>query len=301
MNTSLDCIPCLLRQALEAARQVSKDPALHEQVVREVLQWAGEMDLNQSPPAVAQRFHRRLREITGIEDPYLEAKTQQNRIALELLPSLRNTIQSSVSPLMTAARIAIAGNMIDMGVNGNVTEADMYQAVQNALSEPFYGEGELFCQAAAKARSILYLADNAGEIAFDRLLIEQLMPERVKLVVRGAPVINDATLVDAKAVGLDTLVEVMDNGSDAPGTLLDDCSQEFRHRFTKADLIIAKGQGNFESLSDQARGLFFLFKVKCPMVANHIMQPVGTQVLAYSNFGTDNGPLALPPFRPLSA
>ena len=151
---------------------------------------------------------------------------------------------------MTAARIAIAGNMIDLGVNGNVTETDVQQAVRQALSAPFYGDQELFHHSIANARSILYLADNAGEIAFDRLLIEQISPERVTLVVRGGPVINDATRVDAQAVGLDEIVEVIDNGSDAPGTLLEDCSPEFRRRFVDADLIIAKGQGNFESLSN---------------------------------------------------
>jgi len=172
-----------------------------------------------------------------------------------------------------------------MGVNGNITAADVHQAVRQALSEPFFGEEARFGQAIAEARSILYLADNAGDIAFDRLLIEQISPERVTLVVRGAPVINDATLVDAQAVGLNHIVEVIENGSDAPGTLLDDCSQEFRRRFAEAELIIAKGQGNFESLSNQPGNLFFLFKVKCPMVANHVQQPMGTQVLTQSKAG----------------
>ena len=285
MNTSLDCIPCLLRQTLEAARMVSKDPAVHAQMMREVLRWASEMDLRQSPPAVAQRIQRRLRQITGAEDPYRAAKARQNHITLELLPALRAEIQSSAAPLETAAHIAIAGNMIDMGAHGNVSEADVYQALQQAASAPFYGEMDLFSQAISEARSILYLADNAGEIAFDRLLIEQISPERVTLVVRGAPVINDATRVDARAVGLDKIVEVLDNGSDAPGTLLEDCSPEFRHRFANADLVIAKGQGNFESLNHQPGNIFFLFKVKCPMVANHILQPVGTQVLVRSSLG----------------
>jgi hypothetical protein len=129
----------------------------------------------------------------------------------------------------------------------------------------------------------LYLADNAGEIAFDRLLIEQISPERVTLAVRGAPVINDATLVDAQAVGLDEIVKIVDNGSDVPGTLLNDCSLEFRRRFAEADLILAKGQGNFESLSNQSGNLFFLFKVKCPLVANQIQQPIGMQVLSPSS------------------
>jgi damage-control phosphatase, subfamily I len=285
MNTSLDCIPCILRQALEAARLVTKDPLVHEQVMREVLRWAEEMDLNQSPPAMAQRIHRRLREMTGIDDPYLLIKANHNRIAVELLPELRAEIQSSGSPLMTAARIAIAGNMIDLGVNGKVTQTDVQQAVRQALSGPLYGDQGLFCHSIANASSILYLADNAGEIAFDRLLIEQISPERVTLVVRGGSVINDATRVDAQAVSLDEIVEVIDNGSDAPGTLLEDCSPEFRRRFVDTDMIIAKGQGNFESLSNQAGNLFFLFKVKCPLVANHIRQPVGTQALVHASAG----------------
>ncbi len=282
MNTALDCIPCLLRQTLEASRMVSKDTAVHEQMIREILRWASEMDLRISPPAVAQHIQRRLRQITGVEDPYRAAKARQNQMALELLPTLRAEIQSSATPLETAAHIAIAGNMIDMGAHGKTSEADIYQALQQAASAPFYGEMDLFSRAIDKARSILYLADNAGEIAFDRLLIEQISPERVTLVVRGAPVINDATRVDAHAVGLDKIVAVLDNGSDAPGTLLEDCNPEFRHRFTNADLIIAKGQGNFESLSHQPGNIFFLFKVKCPMVSRHVMQPVGTQVLVRS-------------------
>lgn len=282
MNTSLDCIPCLLRQALEAARLVSADSAIHEQVMREVLNWAEEMDLKQSPPAMAQRIHRRLREITGIDDPYLSVKTRQNQISIELLSEFRSEVQSSRHPLMTAARIAIAGNMIDMGANGNLAEKDMFQAVNKALSELFWGEDELFCQAITEARSILYLADNAGEIAFDRLLIEQISPEKVTLAVRGSPVINDATLLDAQFVGLNEIVAVINNGSDAPGTILDDCSPEFCRHFAEADLIIAKGQGNFESLSNQSGNLFFLFKVKCQRVADEIKQPIGTQVLVHS-------------------
>ena len=262
---------------------VSANPAIHEQILREVLQWVEGMDLNQSPPAMAQRIHRRLRQITGISDPYLTAKIRQNRLALKLLPELRAEIQSSGSPLVTAARMAIAGNMIDMGVNGSVKDADVYQAMRQALSDPFFGEQDRFCQAVGAAQSILYLADNAGEIAFDRLLIEQISPARVTLAVRGAPVINDATLADAQAVGLDEIVEVIDNGSDAPGTLLEDCSQAFRRRFAQADLVIAKGQGNYESLSHQPGNLFFLFKVKCQIAAQNILQPVGTQVLAHAS------------------
>lgn len=280
MRTSLDCISCFVRQALDAARMVSTDPAVHERIVREVLRWAGEMDLDEPPPVLGQRIHRRLREITGVEDPYRAAKDHQNRMAMDLMPDLKSEVVSAEDPLMVAARLAIAGNVIDMGVNGEVSESDVRQALHQALAEPLDGGWSDFRQAAAQARSILYLADNAGEIVFDRLLIEQLSPERITLAVRGAPVINDATMADALAVGLHEIVEVIDNGSDAPGTILEDCNQDFTRRFAEADLILAKGQGNFETLNDEPRDIFFLFRAKCPVIAAHVGLPVGTHVLA---------------------
>lgn len=282
MKTSLDCIPCLLRQALDAARLVSADSSVHEQIIRDALSWAEGMDLNQSPPAMAQRVHRRLREITGVTDPYRETKDWQNRIAMEMIPTLQAEVESANDPLLMAARLAIAGNAIDMGSNGNLTEQDVRQELKQALTEPFFGEADRFREAISHAKSILYLADNAGEIAIDRLLVDQLLPERTTFVVRGSPVLNDATLVDAKMVGLDQIMEVIDNGSDAPGTILEDCNREFRDRFSTADLIIAKGQGNFETLSDENGNIFFLFKVKCLVIADLVNQPVGTQMLVHA-------------------
>ncbi len=250
--------------------------------MREVLRWAGEMDLNQTPPAMAQRIHRQLRKITGVDDPYRQAKDKLNSLALELIPAFRAEVESADDPLQMAVRLAIAGNMMDMGVNGNLKETDVRQAMKQALTAPFFGELDKFRQAISEAQSILYLADNAGEIAFDRLLVEQLSSKHVTVAVRGAPVINDVTLIDAQAVGLDQIAEVINNGSDAPGTILSDCNQEFRRVFTEADLIIAKGQGNFETLSNEADNIFFLFKVKCAVIADLIKQPVGMQMLVQS-------------------
>jgi len=137
---------------------------------------------------------------------------------------------------------------------------------------------ETFKKACGQGQTILYLADNAGEIFFDRLLIEQLSGAKVTLAVRGAPVINDATRTDALAANLEDLVEIIDNGSDAPGTILNDCSAEFRRRFDEADMVIAKGQGNFESLSDEPRDIFFLFRAKCPVISLHSGFSVGSYV-----------------------
>ncbi len=282
MNTSLDCIPCILRQTLEAARVASSDPAEHEAFLREVLTWAGKMDLRQSPPAITQQIHHRLREISGKDDLYRAVKDRQNLMAMDMLPDLSARVKAAKNPLLMSARLAIAGNIIDLGVNGKLTEADVHLALKQALTEPLSGDPDRFQTAVREAHSILYLADNAGEIAFDRLLIEQILPKRVTLAVRGAPAINDATCEDARQVGLDQMVEVIGNGSDAPGTILSDCSPEFYSRFRQADLIIAKGQGNFETLCDEPGNIFFLFKVKCPLVSELVHQPVGSHMLVRS-------------------
>ena len=278
MHTALECIPCLARQALEAARFVTDDPAVHERVLRDVLRSATEMDLAQCPPAVGQRIHRHLRQLTGVDDPYRAVKDRFNRMALDMLPDLAVRVRQAADPLGTALRLAIAGNVIDLGVNGGLTENEARQAVAGAMEEPLHGDVERFRQAAKAANDILYLADNAGEIVFDRLLIGRLQTERVTVVVRGGPILNDATMADAEAAGLCGLVETIDNGSDAPGTILGDCSEDFRRRFAEADLIIAKGQGNFETLSDETANIYFLFKVKCPVIADHVGLPVGSHV-----------------------
>jgi uncharacterized protein with ATP-grasp and redox domains len=283
MKTALDCVPCLIRQSLDASRAVTDDPAVHEQVVRDMLQWAADANTGQSPVELGQRLHRRLRAITGVGDAYRAEKDRHNRMVMRLLPELRERIDASDDPFGLAVKLAIAGNVIDLGVRGHVAEDDLRASVDQALEEPVFGLVEDLRRDIERAEHILYLADNCGEIVFDRLLVEHLPTERVTVAVRGEPILNDATLEDARTVGLTDLVEVIDNGSDAPGTLLEDCSPEFRRRFAEADLIIAKGQGNYESLNEVSAPVYFLFKVKCTVVAEHIGEPVGTHVVTRSD------------------
>jgi damage-control phosphatase, subfamily I len=279
MHTHLDCLPCFLRQSLEAARSVTSDVEMHERIVKEVLRMAADLDLHRPPPILAQAIHRRLRALVGGQDPYLAAKRRSNHLALAALPELRKTVRAATDPLRTAARLAVAANAIDMGVSANLTEAEVLSALRGLPGDEPHGDWAKFLSASARAKDILYLADNAGEIAVDRLAIEVLGPERVTLAVRGAPILNDATMDDAKQVGLHEIVPVIDNGSDAPGTLIDDCSAAFRQRFERADLIISKGQGNFESLSGTRDNIAFWFKVKCPVVAGPLGLPLGTHAL----------------------
>ncbi len=279
MRMSLDCIPCFIRQALDAARMTSDDPAVHEKILSEVLQWACTVDLKQPAPMIGQRIHRRLRQLVGRDDPYRDAKDHQNHMAMAMVPELKARIDAAADPLDMALRIAIAGNVIDLGVPGTVTDFKIRETLEKCLTEPLIGKPDEFKAAVGKTRNILYLTDNAGEIVFDRLLIERLGPERVTVAVRGGPAINDATMPDAIAVGMQKVVKVIDNGSDAPGTVLSDCSQAFRLLFTEADMIIAKGQGNFETLSDEPGNIHFLFKAKCQVIADHAEVKLGSHVV----------------------
>lgn len=279
VKTYLDCIPCLIRQTLDAAALATEDEAVRERILREVLAVASEMDLRQSPPAMAQRVHRRLRELTGNEDPYRALKDQQNQTALEFYERFRDQVAGAHDGLEMAVRLAIAGNVIDLGVKSNLDESDIREAIAACLTEPLNGEIRQFAAAITGATRILYLTDNAGEIVLDRLLIEHLPRDKVTVAVKGAPVINDATMADAEIAGITSLVPVIDNGSDAPGTILEDCSGVFRRHFAEADLIIAKGQGNYETLREVPAPLYFLLRVKCPVIARDLGCPIGHMVL----------------------
>ncbi len=285
MKMSLDCIPCFVRQAADAVKMSVLSDESRKSIMHNVLQWLGDVDLNQTPPAASQMIHRRLRDLLSTDDPYRASKDVQNEMAAALIPAIRKYIASSADPLVMAVRYAITGNIIDLGAKNKIDYGEIYEELQNASMQPIFGHVEAFKKAVSRAKTILYLADNAGEIFFDGLLIEQLTGARVTLAVRGTPVINDATRSDAKAAGLDNIVDVIDNGSDAPGTILEDCSIEFRHIFNEADMVIAKGQGNFESLSDEPREIFFLFKTKCPVISRHSGFCLGTYVLAHRSQG----------------
>jgi len=280
MKIFLDCIPCFVRQALDAAKLATDDEQIHERVVRETLRLAADLDMSQSPPAIGQKIHRLIRKLIDNNDPYRQIKERFNNLSLTLYPALENRVKTSENPLATAVRLAIAGNIIDFGVKTSLAESDVEKTIEQSLHNRLeYSQIQEFMDAVTQAKQILYLADNAGEIVFDRLLIEQLPVEKVTVVVKGKPVINDATMEDAVFAGLTKLVEVIDNGSDAPGTILQSCSQDFRDRFEDADLIIAKGQGNYESLSDTDKNIFFILKAKCPVIARHLGCEVGEMIL----------------------
>jgi len=290
MKTFLDCIPCFIRQALEAARLATDDPKLQENIVRQALVLASRQDFALPPPVMGQALHRLIRKVSGDTDPYREAKQHFNQAALALYPELKRRVRRSPRPFELAVRLSIAGNIIDLAVTADLEVGHVQAAVQQALEAPLNrGAVDRLQERVRRAADILFFADNAGEIVFDRVLIEEFPPGRTTVVVRGAPVLNDATLEDAQAAGLTEVARVIDNGSDAPGTLLEDCSEEVRQHLTRADLIIAKGQGNYETLSELDERAFFLLRVKCPIIARDIGCPVGALVVSQAQGGKTGG------------
>ncbi len=269
MKTSLDCIPCLVRQAIETLRIASPDIDVHERVLRCIPKIIADADYSQSPPFIAQWFHRHLREITGIDDPYIKIKDEYNTLALSIADSFKDDILHSPDPLFDAVKLSIAGNVIDSGASAGITGSEIRTLIDISFSEVLAGDVSEFLQAAANSEKILYIADNAGEIVFDRLMIGLLGPERV-------------TIADARTAGLDKIVTVIENGSDAPGTILEECSEEFLKCFNESDLVISKGQGNYETLCDVEKNIYFLLKVKCRIIADHTGFPVGTHTVIRS-------------------
>ncbi|MEW6586565.1 MAG: ARMT1-like domain-containing protein [Nitrospirota bacterium] len=281
MRIHLDCFPCFLRQSLIALRLGTKDESLKETVLKSILQDIENADTSK-PPAYATTFiHRRIRRMLG-KDPFGDIKAEYNRVALKLYPSLKLLVQRSSDPLWTAARLAIAGNVIDFGI---FTSVDIEGTVKKALNNPLASDDySLFTEAVADSDEILYLLDNAGEIVFDRLFIETIISsgKRVKAVVKGSPVINDATIEDAKESGLEGLCEIVDNGSDAVGTILEWTSPEFQKTFSDARLVISKGQGNFETLPGADKSIFYLFQSKCEVLSRELGLPPGSMLLRKS-------------------
>ncbi len=284
MQTYLDCFPCFLRQALDAARFATDDEKIHARVIQNVLCLAAQTNMHNPPPVIGQKVHRLIRELTGNEDPYREQKRRSNELALRLYSEMKQDVEETPNPLEAAVRLAIAGNILDFGVNRSLEYAQAEKVIGAALDAEFdCRELSDFANGVEQARDILYLGDNAGETVFDRVLIEKLPHEKITFVVKGSPVINDATMEDAEVAGLTDLVDVITNGSDGPGTILETCSSQFRERFDRAGLIVAKGQGNYESLSDVDKPIFFILKAKCPVIARDLDCEIGEMILRQNN------------------
>ncbi len=276
MKTYLECFPCFLNQALRAGRIATNDEKKIKRLLDEVGMMLKDIPLESTPPASGKAIYKKVSEISGVPDPYKEIKAKSTDECLSLYPSLKDLVDEANDKLLTAIRIAIAGNVIDFGAN---RDFDIEKEIEAGLTRDFevcdYTE---FKDSLGKADNILYIGDNAGECVFDRILIET-MKKPVTYVVRGVPVINDAIYEDAVQAGVHEVADILSSGTDAPGTILDTCSAEFKKVFESAGFIISKGQGNYEALSNEKRPIFFLLKIKCPVIAHDMGLSEGDIVL----------------------
>jgi len=284
MKLNLDCIPCFQKQALQAVRFISDDEKLHQKVLREVTKELLESDWELTPPELAHKVHSIVKRITNENDPYKDVKKESNDLVLKIYPELKDTVKNSRDPLKTAVRLAIAGNIIDFGV---VQEFDLERTIREVLKKKFaIDDYEQLKETLENAETLLFFVDNAGEIGLDKLLVETFLEikklEKIDFVVKGGPIINDATLEDAVYMGLDLLPNseflVISNGE--TGTGPDRNSQAVKRWIHEHDLVISKGQGNYEGLSEHNR-LFFMLIAKCPIIASDLGVEVGDIILKY--------------------
>ncbi len=284
MRTYKACRECFRRQIDEIARLVSPSKEFQKKIIREALELLGRMNEDEPPPRLAQRIYQYIEKTMGRQDPYREIKKQSNALALSLYPELKEKVIRSSNRLLTALEIAIAGNIIDYGAKNNLDidkEIDKILKWETIRHQPNVFNNLSFKKDLSECDHVLYLADNAGEVVFDKILIEELISKvRVTYVVREKPIINDALMEDALACGIDQVATIISSGSDAPGTILSDCFFDFVKIFDRSSLVISKGQGNYETLSHLDRPLiYFLFKAKCPVVADHAGVQLGDIVL----------------------
>jgi len=272
MHLYLDCYPCILNQTLSACRSLNIPDEQQKAVFDAALEILTHADPQKPPVELTADVHTVIKRITGIDDLYKKQKDISTQAALDLYDQMKEMVETSPDPFETAVRLSIAGNIIDFGVHDTF---DLPAEIERVIEQPFaIDDLELLRDAVSKASHILYLGDNAGETVFDRLLIET-MGRKVTYVVKSEPILNDALLEDARKAGIDAVAEIIASGVDSPGTVLSRANPAFLETFRGAELIISKGQGNFEALSDRDENIFFILQAKCETLTRTIGVPVG--------------------------
>jgi len=297
MNHQSQCIPCFLRRVLQIAGLVTSDEWLHRKILGEVMQDLAHFDDKSTPAEVMHEVFRRTAKALGAADPFAGEKARWREDVLGNAETIRASVQGSDDALFQALTLSLAANAIDDELLQGLTLKTVLESRSEAPVES--DNLDEFVSSATAAKSILFVHDTVGELFFDRLLIEEILraagddpeagPDRVTSVVRQQPILGDATREDAIEIGLDQVAHVVDPGVDGLGLPLTECSEEFREIFRAADLVIAKGQANYQTLEAEGRApggeekeVWFLFRVKCPVMARKLAASIG-ELLIESN------------------
>jgi damage-control phosphatase, subfamily I len=291
-----DCIHCIFRASLNAIRSLTGDEAITKRLSQRILEIPAlrGFDWSVTSPQVIESAWRLIAEALGAEDPYKELKERQTLKALELYPGLRSFIDKTSRPLETAIKIAVMGNWIDlMWMQGSDDIEFLLSEIEKPL--PHVNSLQRIADEILSAKLLVYLGDNAGEIVFDKLLIETILnlhDVTTYYVVRSRPTLNDATLREAQMAGMQDATIVIENGINGPfpGTSLPRCSERVQELLTEADLVISKGGGNFDSLHEERRLLkkiAFLLVSKCDPYVSHFDVPLKQPIIALHSSNED--------------
>ena len=280
MDIFLDCLPCTLKQTLEAARMATQNIGVQEKIMEESIKILADYRQYPCSPDLARAIHQVVHKYTGCSDPYKSIKERDIQAAISIFPMLKDFLNSKKNRLYWALKIAATGNIIDAAIYNNI---DFVSQLDKELEKEFsICDSDILEDQLKTAKNLLIIGDNSGETVFDKILAEYLVPLKITYAVRNAPVLNDVTVKEAFESGLGDCTTIISSGCDAPGLILEECSPEFIEFFNNADIVISKGQGNFEALSEQHRDVFFLLKAKCSMVARKFDVDLNGYVLRYS-------------------
>ncbi len=275
-----ECIPCLVSQVIKTAHLTGAQD--RETLYKQVFAYMSQLDFNKTNPEVAGDTYAMLKKHIGNDDPYKEVRDYFNNLIMQLMPAIRGKIEAAADPFKAALQYASAANIIDFSPAHSgelVTTETVTELLDQATNMPFVIDHTKQLQAdLSHARTLLYLGDNCGEICLDKLLIENIKHQNPNLQVyfgvRGAPVVNDSTEEDAYKVGIDEYATIISNGDISQGTVIEHTSPAFQEIYHKADLVIAKGQANYETLSDRLdQNIYFMLITKCKVIANDIGVP----------------------------
>jgi len=273
-----ECIPCAVKQMIDAGRMASDSTEVREKILRKALSILQDVPFDRSPPHMAMHLHAMVRNVTGNNDPYAGIRKRYNDIALACAEDTRIVVDIIHSSFENAVKLAISGNVIDFGIADPGIDIDVSTVIEETLDQSLAkNDAAELEQKIKKASNVLYLGDNAGEIVFDKIFIENFIHCKTTYAVKSEPIINDSLMEDARYVGMPDTADVIENGAvpPAPGTILENTSDDFIRVYESADVVISKGQGNYETLFDTDREIFFLLKAKCPVIARDIGCSVG--------------------------
>ncbi len=282
MKISVECLPCILRQVLEAAGMTTENTELQEKIMIDAIKVLEDYKQYQCSPDISRTMHQIVKDYTGVADPYAAIKENDIKVAKKVYPVLQNLLKNKQNSLYWVLKAAAVGNNIDSAVSNSV---DIEKCIEEEFEKEFsICDIDVFEEELKTAKSLLIIGDNAGETVFDRFVAEHLSHLDITYAVRSEPILNDATVEDAYESGLGHCTHIIASGCNTPGTILSECSEEFYKVFMSADIIISKGQGNFEALSGyvpKGHKVFYLLKAKCPVISKQFSVNIKDYVFMY--------------------